>query len=140
MGRYTSYQKQSGPVRRGEVHPVMRGIGCILLVIIPLLSYGTAILLVNYAVKKGWPIPPDWLGTPHIYPLLLKLQGLQVVWNFISLQTNLMANLFFAVAIAIVIFGVISILYGTLFRVMGPPQYGPTDEPPIRVKVKRYKR
>jgi hypothetical protein len=140
MGRYTSYQKQQGPVRRGEIHPVMRGIGCVLFAIVPLLSYGLAVLLVDYGVKKGWPIPPDWLGTPHIYPLLLKLQGLQPVWNFISSQRNLTANLFFALAFAIVIFGVISIIYGILFRVMGPPQYGPTDAPPIRVKVKRYKR
>jgi hypothetical protein len=118
----------------------MRGIGCILLAIIPLVSYGSAVLLVNYGVKKGWPIPPDWLGTPTIYPLLLKLQGMRVVWDFLRAQTNLMANLFFAVAIAIVIFGVISILYGFLFKLMGPPQYGPNDAPPIRIKVKRYKR
>ena len=140
MGRYTSYQKQQGPVRRGEVHPVMRGIGCILFVIVPLLSYGIAALLVNYGMKKGWPIPPNWLGTPTIHPLLMKLQGLSVVWDFVRAQTNLTANLFFALAIAVVIFGVLSIIYGALFRVMGPPQYGPTDAPPIRVKVKRYKR
>lgn len=140
MGRYTSYQKQQGPVRRGEIHPVMRGIGCVLMAIVPLLSYGSAVLLVNYGLKKGWPIPPTWLGNPHIYPLLLRAQGLKPVWDFVSAQTNLAANLFFALAIAVVIFGVISILYGMLFRVMGPPQYGPTDAPPIRKKVKRYKR
>jgi hypothetical protein len=118
----------------------MRGIGCILLAIVPLISYGSAVLLVKYGVKNGWPIPPNWLGTPHIYPLLLKLQGLRTVWDFILLQTNLTANLVFALAIAVVIFGVLSILYGILFKMMGPSQYGPTDAPPIRVKVKRYKR
>jgi hypothetical protein len=140
MGRYTSYQKQQGPDRRGEIHPVMRGIGCVLMVIVPFLSYGAASLLVDYGIKKGWPIPPTWLGNPHIYPLLLKAKGLQPVWNYVSSQTNLAANLFFALAIAVVVFGVISIIYGTLFRMIGPPQYGPTDAPPIRKKVKRYKR
>jgi hypothetical protein len=118
----------------------MRGIGCILIAIVPLLSYGVAVLLVNYGVQHGWPIPPNWLGRPTIPPLLLKLQGLQTVFAFIVQQTNLIANIIFAVALAVFIFGVLSILYGFLYRLVGPPQYGPTDAPPIRVKVKRYKR
>lgn len=140
MGRYSQVRQRPPNMQRGEVHPVMRGIGCILLAIVPLISYGCAVLLVNYGLKKGWPIPPDWLGAPTIHPLLLKLQGLSVVWNFLRAQTNLTANLFLALAIAVLIFGVLSIIYGVLFKMMGPPQYGPTDAPPMRVKVKRYKR
>jgi hypothetical protein len=140
MGRYTSYQKKEAPIKRGQVHPVMRGIGCILMAIIPIISYGTAVLLVNFGKTKGWPIPPNWLGRPTIPPLLLKLTGLRTILDFVSAQTNLMANIVFAIAIGVVIFGVMAILYGFMFRLMGPPQYGPTDEPPIRVKVKRYKR
>lgn len=140
MGRYTSYKVREPKVKRGEVHPVMRGIGCVLFAIVPLLSYGTAVLLVDYGAKQGWPIPPEWLGRPIIPPLLLKLQGLRPVYDFIIEQTNLIANLIFALALAVFIFGVLSILYGFLYRLMGPPQYGPTDAPPPRVKVKRYKR
>ena len=140
MGRYTSYQKREGPIQRGQIHPVMRGIGCILVAIVPLLSYGAAVLLVNYGTKKGWPIPPNWLGAPKIHPLLWKLQGLHTALNFLAAQTNLMANIVFAIAIAVLIFGVLSMLYGFLFKLLGPPQYGPTDAPPVRIKVKRYKR
>ncbi len=140
MGRYTSYQKQQGPIQRGQIHPVMRGIGCILLAIVPLLSYVSAVLLVNYGIQKGWPIPPNWLGTPTIHPLLWKLTGLQKILTYLTEQTNLMANIIFAIAIAVVIFGVMSMLYGFMFSLMGPSQYGPTDAPPIRKKVKRYKR
>ncbi len=140
MGRYTSYQKQQGPIQRGQIHPVMRGIGCILLAIIPLMSYVSAVLLVNYGIQKGWPIPPNWLGTPTIHPLLWKLIGLRTILTYLTEQTNLVANIVFAIAIAVVIFGVLSIIYGFMFKLMGPSQYGPTDAPPIRVKVKRYKR
>jgi hypothetical protein len=118
----------------------MRGIGCILFAVVPLLSYGIAVLVVQYGARSGWPIPPDWLGTPSIHPLLLKLQGLLPLYNFMYQQTNLTANIIFAIAIAVVIFGFISILYGFMFKLMGPPQYGPTDEPPIRKKVKSYRR
>jgi hypothetical protein len=140
MGRYTSYQKRESAVQRGQIHPVMRGIGCILLVLIPIISYGTGVLIVNYGVGKGWPIPVKWLGTPVIPPLLLKLAGLRPIFDFLFAQTNLVANIIFAIAIAVVIFGIISIIYGFMFKLMGPPEYGPTDVPPVRVKVKRYKR
>ena len=141
MGKHTSYQKQKERAQRGQVHPVMRGIGCILMAIVPIISYGSAVLLVNYGLTKGWPIPPNWLGTPDIYPLLRRLSGLNVVLDFLQAQTNLTANIIFAIAIAVLIFGVMSMLYGYMFKIMGPPEYGPTDAPPIRgVKVKRYKR
>lgn len=140
MGRYSSYQRQQGPIKRGQIHPVMRGIGCLLLVIIPILSYGSAVLLVQYGARKGWPIPPNWLGYPTVYPILWKLTGLRTVLEFIQAQYNLTANIIFAIALTVVIFGVLSIIYGFLFRLMGPPQYGPNDAPPIRARVKRYKR
>ncbi|MGE5463175.1 MAG: hypothetical protein ACM3PS_07460 [Syntrophothermus sp.] len=141
MGRYTSYQKRKESVKRNEVHPVMRGIGCILLVLVPIIAYGAAVYLVDYGIKKGWPIPPTWLGIVHIPTLLLKLSGLSVIWRFLQAQNNLTANLIFALAIAIVIFGILAILYGFMYKLFGPPEYGPTDVPPIRGrKVKRYKR
>lgn len=141
MGRYTSYQKQKEKVKRDEVHPVMRGIGCILLVLVPIIAYGTAVYLVDYGVRSGWPIPIAWLGTVELHPLLLRLGGLAVIWNYLQAQNNLTANLVFAFTITIVIFGILSILYGFMYRLFGPPEYGPTDEPPIRGrKVKRYKR
>lgn len=140
MGKYTSYKVKEPTIKRGEIHPVMRGIGCILFAIVPPLAYGTSVLVVQYGVSRGWPIPPGWLGTPTIHPLLLKLQGLTQVYNFIYSQTNLTANIIFTIAISIVIFGVLSMLYGFLYKLAGPSQYGPTDAPPIRRTVKRYKR
>jgi hypothetical protein len=140
MGKYTSYARQKPKIKRGQVHPIMRGIGCLLFVIVPIISYGSAVLLVKYGASQGWPIPPDWLGAPSIPDLLWRLQGLQVILRYLQAQTNLMANLIFALAIAILIFGVMAMVYGFIFKLLGPPQYGPTDAPPIRVKVKRYKR
>lgn len=141
MGRHTSYQRQKQRALRGQIHPVMRGIGCILLVLVPIISYGSAVLLVNYGVRSGWPIPPNWLGTPTFHQLLWRLSGLQVILNFLQAQTNLVANLIFAIALTVLIFGIMAIIYGFIFKLFGPPEYGPTDVPPIRgVKVKRYKR
>jgi len=138
MGKYTFRQPQKP--RNAEVHPVMRGIGCIMIIAVPILAYGSAVLLVNYGASQAWPIPPDWLGTPTFHPLLWRLQGLVVILNFLQGQNNLFANLVFAAAITVVIGGIMSMIYGYMYSIFGPPRYGPTDEPPPRVKPKAYKR
>ena len=141
MGKYNSYSRPKPKPRNLGVHPLMRGIGCILIIVVPILAYGLAGLLVNYAASRGWPIPPTWFGPPKIHPLLMRLQGLRPIILFLQSQNNLEANLAFAIVLTIVIGGVMSILYGYIYTLFGPPQYGPQDAPPIRgVKVKRYKR
>ena len=118
----------------------MRGIGCIMIVIVPILAYGIALLLIDYGIRNGWPIPPNWLRPITIPTLLLNLRGLAPVWNFLLNQDNLIAVIVFTIAITVVIGGVMSVLYGYIYSIFGPPRYGPQDAPPIRVKVKRYKR
>ena len=140
MGKYSSHARQAPRPKRGVVHPVMRGIGCIMIVIVPILAYGLSVLLVNYGVSKGWPIPPAWLGTPTFHPLLSRLSGVATVLAFLRTQNNLFANIIFAIALTIVIGGVMSVIYGYIYTIFGPPRYGPTDAPPPRVKARPYKR
>lgn len=127
------------PRNRG-VHPVMRGIGCIMMVIVPILAYGVSLLLVDYGTRNGWPIPPDWLGTPTFNPLLWRISGVASILPFLQAQTNLTANLIFTAAITIVTGGLMSVLFGYIYQIFAPPRYGPTDVPPPRIKTKRYKR
>jgi len=70
MGKYSSYSRPQQPPRPKGVHPIMRGIGCIMIVVVPILAYGISALLVNYGVARGWPIPKEWLGLPTIHPFL----------------------------------------------------------------------
>ena len=140
MGKYSSHARQAPRPKRGVVHPVMRGIGCIMIVVVPILAYGLSVLLVNYVVSKGWPIPPAWLGTPTFHPLLSRLSGVATVLAFLRTQNNLFANIIFAIALTVVIGGVMSVIYGYIYTIFGPPRYGPTDAPPPRVKARPYKR
>ena len=140
MGKYTTRSVQKPKPRIEGVHPVMRGIGCIMMVVVPILAYGTALLLIDYGIRQGWPIPPDWLRPITIHPLLLNLQGLEPLWNLLLRQNNFIAVVVFTIAIIVVIGGLMSILYGYIYTIFGPPRYGPQDAPPIRAKVKRYKR
>ncbi len=140
MGKYTTYKKTPPKPRNLGVHPVMRGIGCIMMIVVPMLSYGIALLLIDYGIRNGWPLPPNWLEPISIPPLLLGLRGLDPIWNFLLRQDNLIAIVVFTIGITVVIGGLMSVLYGYMYSLFGPPQYGPQDAPPIRVKVKRYKR
>ena len=140
MGKYTTHSRQAPKRRSYGVHPVMRGIGCIMMIVVPILAYGIALLLVDYGIRQGWPIPASWLQPITIHPLLFRLRGLTPVWNFLLVQDNLMAVMVFTIAIIVVIGGLMSIIFGYLYSLFGPPRYGPLDAPPIRVKVKRYKR
>lgn len=140
MGKYSTYTKKQQAPRNRDVHPVMRGIGCLLIVLVPILSYLASILIVNYGASRGWPIPREWFGPLTVHPLLWKIQGLQSVLQFLQTQNNLEANLVFAAVIAIVAGGFLTILYGYIYKIFGPPAYGPQDAPPIRKKLKPYKR
>jgi hypothetical protein len=141
MGKYSSFSHPRQKPRDRGVHPIMRGIGCILMVVVPILSYGIAVLLVGYGVKRGWPIPPEWFGPPTIHPLLLKVQGLQIPLAWLQGQINLEAYFAFAVVITIVIGVVITMFYGYIYAIFGPSRYGPQDAPPIKGrKIKPYKR
>lgn len=142
MGKYTTRTVQAPrKPRDASVHPVMRGIGCIMMVLIPILAYGTALYLVDYGIRQGWPIPPEWLQPITVHPLLLKVRSLDPLWNLLLRQDNFVAVAVSTIAITIVAGGLMAILYGYVYTIFGPPRYGPQDAPPIRgVKIKRYKR
>src|SRR3990172_1927247 len=98
MGKYSTFNRQP-PKPPVSVHPVMRGIGCIMIIVVPIIAYGVSVLLVNYGLSRGWPVPPSWYGPPDIPPLLERLQGLRPILDFLRAQNNLEAILVFSVAI-----------------------------------------
>jgi hypothetical protein len=119
---------------------LVRGIGCITFVLIPLLSYGLAV----YWIQQGWPgaslIPPNLLGTPGVPSWMFSSPALSGIATFLQSQTNLKANLIFALAFTMVTSGFMAIVYGYVYAMFGPSRYGPTDVPPPRVKTKKYTR
>jgi hypothetical protein len=68
------------------------------------------------------------------------LNGLRPLFNYIENQPLLISYIIFALVLTILVFSIMSIFYGFLYKAFGPSQYGPTDAPPIRKKVKKYTR
>jgi hypothetical protein len=112
--------------RPWRVHPIWRGIGCILIILIPFMSYLGAILLVRANQANHWvKIPAELMKT-------IKLP-------FVGSAPHLFATLAGTLVLMAVGFGVLMILYAALYRVSGPSMHSPLDAPPERY-IRRKKR
>lgn len=139
MGKYTHFVR---PIhqRRGQVHPIWRGIGCLLIVIVPLVSYAGAVLLVNYGLSQGWPLPAEWLGYIKFPSWVWKIPFLASITAPIANYNNLKAILVFFFIVLVMLTGLSSTIYAFVYRGLGPPRYTALDAPPPKHKSKSYKR
>lgn len=115
MGKFMKYETTAKKKKRPyKIHPVWRGIGCLFLLLVPVMSYAGSTLLVAANYRNGWvPTPSD---------LLVKPFGLPVSY----------AEMIVTVLLMFIGFGIFVVVYSAVYRFIGPPKYGPTDAPPIR--------
>ena len=131
MAKYSKYEYRQIKEKRWEVHPIWRGIGCFLLVLVPVMAYAAAVLMVqNGIVQRMFSIPaevsaPYDLGIIYKYvPMLRKIIP--------SLPQISLLNLMLAAALTVVGYGLMSVLYSILYRLFGGNIKSPVDAPPIR--------
>lgn len=125
MGRYRSYTRQEVKERPWEVHPIWRGFGCILIILIPIMSYAAAVIVVRENLVNNWVILPEELTGSFVIPYL----GARVFFADIA------ATLLFM----FIGYGILVLIYSVMYRIVGPSRYGPLDSPPIKRKPKRRK-
>jgi hypothetical protein len=138
MGKYRSSVRREEPQAEGP-QPIWRGIGCLLIVLVPILSYAAAEVTIPFFQKQGL-VPremlntlktPDWLW---VAPILAR--AFQSVFG----RPGIFAILALTVVYIVIIGGFLSVFYAFIYKLTAPPRYGPMDEPPIRKKIKKYKR
>lgn len=141
MTKYsTAQQRRRVTDTEKPLHPVWRGIGCLLILIIPTLSYILAAASVQLAVDQNWPMPYQLMGYPVIPVLLWKDVGIAPLLLFIQNRNNLYAILAFTLFYIIFFSTLVSFGYALIYRFAGPARYGPLDAPPPKGKVKHYTR
>ena len=125
MGKYDKFNPRASAAQRPwEIHPIWQGIGCLLMILIPVMAYAGAVLLVQANVSQGWvPISAE-LARPVNIP------------NVGSFE-YLFANLLVAAILAMLGFGLLVAIYSLVYRAVGPSRLGPLDADPIRRKTKR---
>jgi hypothetical protein len=118
MGKYDRTFVQPEMARKPtEVHPIWRGIGCLLMILLPILSYASAVLLVRENFQQRWVQIPYELTRSIFLPYVGRIYFLDIA---------------VAVLLAILGFSMLMVLYSIIARVVGPPRYGPYDVPPSR--------
>ncbi len=140
MTKYTVAAGQRGvKPEEKQVAPIWRGIGCIMMVVIPIVSYLIARWAIGFAVDKGYAIPYQLMGNVVLPPEVYQA-GLGSVADFITRQDNLYAVLLLTVMLIVAMGGLLSVVYAFIYQVAGPPRYGPLDVEAPKGRVRRYKR
>ena len=122
MSRYDSTNEKI-PVTDNKihVHPIWRGIGFALLIFAPIMGYFSSVLLIDLNKINQWvPIPRDLLISGN--------------------DTYLIIKIVLTIFIAFLIFLVFQFITFLIYRVAGPPKYGPQDVPRVAYHGKKYKR
>ena len=110
-----TYQPKSRRTIIPPTHPVWRGIGWFLLILLPVLSFAGAKLLVQANVRQRWvQIPTEMAGSFSV-PIVGRVS---------------FADLAVAVGLIIVGFAVLTVAYAILYRIFGISRHGPLDSPP----------
>ena len=138
MGRYSPTTVRPKPQIEGP-HPVWRGIGCILMIVVPIISFELAEL----TIQSNWAqqyVPYQLLGYPVMPAILWKPGFLDPIFGFIQGLPNFYGVLVLFLLYVIVIGAFVSVGNAFLYKTLGPPRYGPQDAPPPKIKAKPYKR
>jgi hypothetical protein len=120
MGRYESNIVENDTGSDGKIHPIWRGIGCIIVILLPAMSYAGAVELVKANYFQGWIRMPIELTGPPQFPYLYAY--LLVGTMLLLIGSSLLIT-----------------LYSLIYRVATGPRQGPLDaSPEWRRKKKKY--
>lgn len=117
MSKHKIYRTETPPkLSKLPEHPIWRGIGCILLIFIPLLSYLASSYLVNNRQDISWLVIPQDL----------------IISQF--KDSYIVIKLLYAGILVLIIGAVLALVTFVLNRIFGPSRFGPHDIPPEKVK------
>lgn len=137
MGRTTVYTQETD--NRAKQSPIWRGIGCLMIIIIPVISYIAAVLTMPFLLQRGL-VPRELLFTPELPPWIWYVPVVARALQFLFVRYAIAATLLLTIFFIMIIGTVFSIFYALMYRVAGPPKYGPLDAPPPKKKIKKYTR
>jgi len=141
MGRNTNYsQRESSRSKPKAPHDIWRGIGCLMILIIPTISIAAGYQTVKYAIDNKWAIPYQLLVPVRLPDIFYSTPGLRIVFDPLSSIPNFYANAATSLLYMMLLSGLISVIYAAVYRMVGPDRYGPTDAPPSKIKVTKKSR
>ena len=107
-----------------QPHVIWRGIGCLMIIILPLISCAAADIILQYG-KTNWGviIPPEWRA--------------EVAVPFYGVVQDFVAVLVFTAVLTFGAFTLMFVFYAALYKMAGDRTYTALDAPPQRYKPRR---
>jgi hypothetical protein len=137
MDKYGRFHQKTRGKKR--LNPIWRGIGCLLIVAVPVVAYGLMDFAIPLIIATG-KVPYQLLGRVYFPNWTLKIPVLWNVTSFISSVDNLWLKIITFIVIMLLLTGVSSLLYSMAYAIVGPARYSAVDAPPTKGKVKKYTR
>jgi len=123
--------------RPWKVHPIWRGIGCFMAIIMPIMAWAGADLFLQ--TNTIVPLPPELYRS-----VVINTSSTGIIHTVITSFNNFMAEMgvtygkiFFLFVFLFLGYGLLSILYSIMYRVMGPPRYSQFDARPIKAPKRK---
>ena len=136
MGKYTERRDRALRAKQGRIHPIWAGIGFLMVIIVPLMTWAATVLIVdgvqasNPAMLNGF---PRYLAVPAF---LYGIPGMAMI----ARMDNFAIKAVFFIFALVIFTGLFSTLYAFIYRLVGPPRYAPDDIPAPKIKTKPFKR
>jgi len=140
MGKYDYFKRAQEADTKKEVHPVWRGIGCLMNILTPVISGAAAMLVVDLGKAQGWPFLGQLGGYYRFSDVFYRIAFVKILANYISSIPDFKALALFFVVFMLVFSSIFTVINAVLYRTFGPPRYSRLDAPAPRVKTKRYTR
>lgn len=117
MAKHNMFRSELPPKpSKLPVHPIWRGIGCILLVVLPIASYFIASMLINN--KDRYP----WLAIPE-----------DILLNKYPKDPLILVRILYALVILVAIIAVLTLVVALTMRFFAPSKYDSVDIPPDKI-------
>jgi hypothetical protein len=137
MAKYRKFEvKQEA---KAGPNPIWRGIGCILIVVVPVIAYLLTALFLQDVINTGY-VPPELLSSITFPPWVFKVPILDVAAAWLGNIPALGLKLILFFMIVLVLGAVSSLLYTAIQDLAGKSRYTDKDAPPSNHRGKAYKR
>lgn len=124
LDQMTEFTAQEKRERDAEPHPVWRGIGFLMMVGIPFLSYGIAGELLVLFAERGIVLPPQLQQPSITLPLLGTINN----WPALAV---------FTVAISVILYGAFAVVNAMIYGTSSGSTYRAFESQPEQYKKKR---
>jgi hypothetical protein len=119
--------------------PIWRGLGFLLILLMPVIAISGAITLIDYGLKNRWPLYWPLVGYIQAPAWMWQIPLLNRLAAWIVRTPHILGITLLSLILLVVLYMFLSMFYAFLYRRINS-RYLPTDIRPPKVKTRRYRR